>query len=138
MTQLTSQQVRQILDRAVEKAESMNLKICVAVADSGANVQGFLRMEKSFLGSADVSQRKAKTAVYFQCPTDVFGGIIDQEKLIGMDQVGGGLMAFGGGLPMLVNDELIGGVAVSGATAEEDKEIAAYAIAPQVSRVPEP
>jgi uncharacterized protein GlcG (DUF336 family) len=129
MNPINCKQAREILDRAVEKAESMDLRICVAVADSGANIVGFLRMDRAFLGSADVSQRKAKTAVLFQCPTDVFGTVIEQEKLIGMDQVGGGLMAFGGGLPMMINGELIGAVGVSGATAAQDKEVAAYAMA---------
>lgn len=129
MTQLNQQQVRQVIDRAVEKAEDMGLRICVAVADTGANVQGFLRMDKAFLGSAEVSQRKAKTSVYFQCPSDVFGQVIDQEKLIGMDLSNGGLMAFAGGLPIKVEEELLGGIGISGATAAQDKEIAEYAIA---------
>ncbi|MDO6805857.1 heme-binding protein, partial [Wenyingzhuangia sp. 1_MG-2023] len=92
------------------------------------NQVAFLRMDKAFLGSTEVSQRKARTAVLFQCPTDVFGQVIEQEKLLGMDQIDGGLMAFGGGLPILVNGELIGAVGVSGATAKQDKAIATTAI----------
>lgn len=128
MPMLSSQQVRLILDKAVEKATSLNVRICIAVADSGANIQGFLRMDKASLGPAEVCQRKAKTAVYFQCETDVFGKIIEQEKLIGMDQIGGGLAAFGGGVPVKIEGELVAAVGVSGATAAQDKEIAEYAI----------
>ncbi|MDP2548803.1 MULTISPECIES: heme-binding protein [unclassified Oceanobacter] len=128
MNPINCQQARQMLDDAVKQAEDMGLNVCISVVDSGANQVAFLRMDKAFLGSTEVSQRKARTAVLFQCPTDVFGQVIEQEKLLGMDQIDGGLMAFGGGLPILVNGELIGAVGVSGATAKQDKAIATTAI----------
>lgn len=124
MTGLTHQQVRNLIDTAVSSAEEMNLKVCIAIADSGANIQGFLRMNGAFLGSADVSQRKARTSVLFQCPTDAFGNVIEQEQLIGMDLSNGGLCAFGGGVPVYENEQFIGAIGVSGATAEQDAHIA--------------
>ncbi|WP_221794159.1 GlcG/HbpS family heme-binding protein [Oceanobacter mangrovi] len=126
---LTSQQVRQLLDQAVASATQMELQVCVAVVDSGANPLGFLRMDEAFLGSSDVAQRKARTAVLFRCPTDAFGKVIEQEKLLGMSGSNQGLCAFGGGLPILHNGQLLGGIGISGATAEQDQQIAAAALA---------
>lgn len=128
MTRLTDLQIRQMLSKAVEKAEEIGVQICVAVVDDGANLQGFLRMDNARLGPVDVSQRKAKTALYFHADTGDFGNVMREAHLTGIELIGGGLTGFAGGLPIRVGGEVIGGIGVSGATAEQDKEVAEYAL----------
>lgn len=128
MTRLTDQQIRLMLTKAVEKAEQIGVNICVAIVDDGANLQGFLRMDKARLGPVEVAQSKAKTAIYFHADTGEFGKVMRNANLTGIEMIGGGIMGFAGGLPIRVGDEVIGGIGVSGATAEQDKEVAEYAL----------
>lgn len=107
---------------AVEKAEAMGIRINVSVADVGGNEVAFLRMPGAFIHSIDIAKDKAYTAVSFGFPTSAWEEIFSQEEMlkVGMPHRDR-LVVFGGGLPIRVEDELIGGIGVSGGTAEEDE-----------------
>lgn len=128
MNRLVETRVDDILSRAREKAGELGVGVCIALVDSGAHLQAFLRMDRAILGSMDVAQRKARTAVLFPGDTGDFGRLVAQEKLLGMELTNGGVVGFPGGVPVFEGDELLGAVGVSGATAEQDLEIARYAI----------
>jgi len=106
---------------AVEKAESLKINICVSVCDSSGLELAFLRMNGSYIHSIDIAKNKAYTSASFKFPsgtwTDIFKevphleqGFSNRDKLI----------PFGGGLPLMLNDEVIGAIGVSGGTEEED------------------
>ncbi len=128
MAALTHLQIRQMLDAALAYADEHALAVAVSIVDSGAHLCGFQRSDKVSLGPIDVSQKKARTAVLFRCNSREFGSLIASEGLSGMEHTNGGLAAFGGGLPIVLNGEVAGGIGVSGATAEQDEAIARYAI----------
>jgi uncharacterized protein GlcG (DUF336 family) len=103
------------------------VSICIAVVDDGAHLKAFLRMDGAFPGAVDVAQGKARTSALFPMESGDFGRMIADERLLGMAQSNGGLMGFDGGVPVLDGTAQVGAVGVSGATAEQDRQIARYA-----------
>lgn len=115
---------------AVEKAESMGVRVNVAVVDRGGNLMAFLRMPGAFIHSIDLAIDKAYTAASFGFPTKAWMGAIGHDD--GMKfgfSARPRLVVFGGGLPIRVNGELIGGIGVSGASEAQDEECARAALA---------
>ncbi len=118
------------LQAAVARAAELGVRINVAVADSGGNLAGFLRMPGAFLQSIDIAIDKAYTAAGFGFSTK------DWMKLIGHDEgmklgfsARPRLVVFGGGLPIRVGGQLIGGIGVSGASEAQDEDCARAALA---------
>jgi uncharacterized protein GlcG (DUF336 family) len=116
-----------IAQGAIQKAEELGIKINVAVTDSSGVLMAFLRMPGAFLHSIDISIDKAYTAASFGFPTSQWMSIIENDPALreGIVQRPR-LVIFGGGVPVRIGDDLIGGVGVSGGSAEED-EICALA-----------
>jgi uncharacterized protein GlcG (DUF336 family) len=106
---------------AVEKAKELNIGISVCVVDSSAIEIALLRMNNSFLPSMGVARDKAYTSGGFGFPTMQWS-----EILQGNVQLQAGIVqrphvvTFGGGLPIMEGDELIGAIGVSGGSEEED------------------
>ena len=117
------------LEAAIAHAERIGVRINVAVADSGGNLAGFLRMPGAFLQSIDIAIDKAYTASGFGFSTK------DWMKHIGHDEgmklgfsARPRLVVFGGGLPIRADGALIGGIGVSGASEAQDEECARAAL----------
>jgi hypothetical protein len=70
---ITVQQAHAIIKAAMDKAKEINTKMDIAVVDAGGNLKGFMRMDGAWLGSIDISIKKAKTARYFDMPTGEIG-----------------------------------------------------------------
>ena len=118
---ISAEAVSVALEAAIGHAAKLGVKINVAVADSGGNLSGFLRMPGAFLQSIDIAIDKAYTASGFGFSTK------DWMKVIGHDEgmklgfsARPRLVVFGGGLPIRVGGELVGGIGVSGASEEQD------------------
>ena len=110
---------------AIAHAETLGIRINVAVTDSSGTLAAFLRMPNAFLHSIDIAIDKAYTAASFGFPTSKWGGAIGDDELlrIGLNQRKR-LVLFGGGLPMVEADQRIGGIGVSGGSAEQDEACA--------------
>jgi uncharacterized protein GlcG (DUF336 family) len=115
---------------AVAKAEALGIRINVAVTDASGTLMAFLRMPGAFLHSIDIAIDKAYTAASFGFPTSKWGGVIGDDELlrIGLNQRAR-LVLFGGGLPVVESGERIGGIGVSGGSAEQDEVCAAAGLA---------
>ena len=123
---VTFDQAQKIIDQAVSKANELNVKSCIAVLDSGANLKGFVRMDDAWVGSIDVAIKKAKTACYFAMPSGEIGKLSQPDSpLYGIEHSNDGLITFPGGVP-IVDEEgiLIGAIGVSGDTVENDHIVA--------------
>lgn len=110
---------------AVRYAESKGWKINVAVVDRGGNLVSFLRMPGAFIHSIDIAIDKAYTSASFGFPTKAWMGAIGHDD--GMKfgfSAQPRLIVFGGGLPIRVGDDWIGGIGVSGASEVQDEECA--------------
>lgn len=128
VAELSEAKVAGLLDRARSKAADLGVAVCIAVVDAGGHLKSFIRMDGSILGAVDVAQRKARTAAMFGAPSGEFGTLVVEERLLGMELTNGGLVGFPGGLPIYYAETLIGALGVSGATANEDLEIACAAV----------
>ena len=115
---------------AVGRAVELNVKVNVAVVDSGGHLAAFLRMPGSAFHSVDVAISKAYTAMSFGMPTSKWPDIVEtlsdpcKTSLPSVDR----LMTCGGGVPVEVDGQRIGAIGVSGATEKQDEEIAEYAV----------
>ncbi|ANW96460.1 PduO protein [Wenyingzhuangia fucanilytica] len=111
---------------AKEAAEKTGVLVNIAVVDAGANLKSFIRMDDSFLGSIDVSIKKAKTARYFNIATGELGKLTQPGGIIyNIELSNGGLVTFPGGIPIKNKQgKIIGAIGVSGGTIEQDHAIA--------------
>ena len=122
---VTLEQAESAVKEAKQKAQEMGLKMNISVVDAGANLVAFARMDGAWLGSADISMRKAKTARYFDMPTGELGKLSQPGgPLFNIEHANGGLITFPGGIPITNGSEVIGGIGVSGNTVENDHLVA--------------
>ena len=112
---------------AIEKAAQISTKMDVAVVDAGGNLKAFVRMDGAWIGSIDISIKKAKTARFFDMPTGEIGKLSQPGgPLYGIEHSNDGLITFPGGVPIKSADgTIIGAIGVSGSTVENDHEVAA-------------
>ncbi len=123
---ISLEQARAAVSAAIEKAKQINTKMNIAVVDVGANLKAFARMDGAWLGSIDISIKKAKTARFFDMNTGVIGGLSQPGgSLYGIEHSNQGLITFPGGVP-IKNKEgtVIGAIGVSGSSVENDHAVA--------------
>ena len=105
---------------AVTKAAQLGCKQNVAVVDDGGNLKAFGRMDGAALLGLEGCQRKAFTALFGVGTQDLYNAIKeDQSLVIGLSHFSRATMV-GGGLPIVVDGEVIGGIGVGGGTVDED------------------
>lgn len=123
---ITLEQAQAAVKASVEKAKKLDLKMNIAVVDAGANLMAFARMEGAWLGSIDISIKKAKTARFFDMETKELGKLSQPgEPLYGIEVTNGGLVSFAGGIPIKDhNGVVIGAVGCSGSTVDNDAKVA--------------
>jgi uncharacterized protein GlcG (DUF336 family) len=123
---ITLEQAERMIAAAKAKAVELDTKMNISIVDAGANILAFARMDGAWLGSADISLKKAKTARYFDFPTGVIGSLSQPGgSLFGIEHSNGGLISFPGGVPVK-NEEgvVVGAIGVSGSTVENDHAVA--------------
>jgi glc operon protein GlcG len=121
---VTIDQARKVLAAAVADSRKQNLPMAIAIVDTAGQLVAFERMDGTQTGSTGVSQDKAVSAAMFRRPTKAF-----QDAVAGG---GAGLRVLGlrgaspieGGLPIVVDGKIIGGIGVSGGTSEQDGVVA--------------
>ncbi|SEL51605.1 Uncharacterized conserved protein GlcG, DUF336 family [Aquimarina amphilecti] len=123
---ITLDQAEKIIIAAKEKSIALNTKMNISVVDAGANLVAFARMDGAWLGSLDISLKKAKTARFFDMNTGVIGELSQPGgALYNIEHSNGGLITFPGGVPIKnEKDEIIGAIGVSGSTVENDHAVA--------------
>lgn len=131
MTALTTQQARTAVDAAHARAADMGVKMNIAIVDAGANLMAFERMDGAWLGSIDISIKKARTARMFDMNTGDIGGLSQPGgPLFNIEHSNQGLITFPGGVPIRDSDgAVIGSIGVSGSTVEDDHEVAMAGLA---------
>jgi uncharacterized protein GlcG (DUF336 family) len=114
------------LEAARAKSEEMGVKMDIAIVDAGANLKAFARMDGAWIGSIDISIKKAKTARFFDMNTGIIGELSQPGgPLYNIEHSNDGLITFPGGVPLKnAAGEVIGGIGVSGSTVEDDHEVA--------------
>ena len=127
MSNITLEQARKVVDAAIKKSEELGVKMNIAVVDAGTNLVAFNKMDDAWLGSIDISQKKARTARYFNMDTGEIGKLSQPGgALYNIEHSNNGLITFPGGVVIKDgNRQIIGAVGVSGSTVEDDHAVAA-------------
>lgn len=107
---------------ALAEAKKQGWNVSIAVVDNGGELVGFLRMDNASLGSADISQAKARTAARLKRPTRALDSTLTAGRIAILALPG--VTPVEGGVPIVVNGEIIGAVGVSGATSAQDAQVA--------------
>lgn len=121
---LTLEGARTMIAAAKEYARKNNAPGgVIAVVDDGGNLVALERLDGTFSAGANISIGKAKTAVMFKRPTKVFEDIIKNGRtsMVALPD----FTPLQGGVPVMVDGQIVGGVGVSGASsAQQDEELA--------------
>ncbi|WP_262049426.1 GlcG/HbpS family heme-binding protein [Bradyrhizobium sp. Bra78] len=126
---ITLDEATLVADAARAEAQRHGWPMVVVITDSGGHLVLLYRLDQAQHGSVLVAQQKAKTAVDFRRPTGAFesaladGGL--HLRLLGMTN----LTPLEGGLPILRDGRVIGGVGVSGMQSTQDAQVAAAGLA---------
>ena len=128
--EITLEVAEKIIRAAKSKAEELKILEDIAVVDTSGNLKAFVRMDGAWLGSIDIAIRKARTARYFDMETGEIGKMSQPgQPLYGVEHSNGGLITFGGGIPVKdANGTVIGAVGVSGSTVDNDVKVANAAV----------
>ncbi|MFE1602298.1 GlcG/HbpS family heme-binding protein [Methylobacterium sp. ID0610] len=123
---VTIEQAQQAIEAARAKAAAIGTQMCIAIVDSGGNLKAFYRMDDAWVGSIDIAQKKAKTALFFGMPTGQIGQLSQPGgPLYGIEHSNDGLITFPGGIPIVDEDGVMSGaIGVSGSTVENDHAVA--------------
>lgn len=119
-----------ILAAAKAKAAAMNLKVNVAVVDDGGHLLAFARLDGARPASGYTAMTKAVTAATFRQETGPAPAKGDPDLLLSLSlqsaaaASGGKVTSLKGGVPVVVDGQVIGGVGVGGGSGEQDVEIA--------------
>jgi uncharacterized protein GlcG (DUF336 family) len=126
---ITLQQAEMLIAAAQLKAKEIGVPMNIAIVDAGANLKAFARMDNAWLGSVDISIKKAKTARYFDMESGDIGTLSQPGgPLYNIEVSNGGLISFPGGIPIKSAGEIVGAIGVSGGSVEQDREVAAAGI----------
>lgn len=121
---LTLKGAKKIIAAAVAEAKSKNAPgAAIAVVDDGGNLVAVERLDNTFAAGANISIGKARTAALFKRPTKVFEDIINKGRttMVALPD----FTPLQGGVPIIVDGQIIGGIGVSGAaSAQQDEELA--------------
>ena len=122
---------QRIIDAGVGHAQRMGIAACIAVVDESGILRAFHRMDGAALVTVASSQDKAFTAVGFGIPSHAWYPMIkdDPALLHGVPSAIERIVIFGGGIPITVDGQLVGGVGVGGGSHEQDREIAEASLA---------
>ena len=121
---LTLDGARHVIASAQAEARKVNAPGgVVAVVDEGGNLMALERLDGTFAAGANISIGKARTAVLFKKPTKAFEDVIKNGRtsMVALND----FTPLQGGIPIVVDGEVVGGVGVSGAaSAQQDEEVA--------------
>jgi uncharacterized protein GlcG (DUF336 family) len=128
---VTIDQAETAIKAARTEAKKRGTQMCIAIVDSGADLKAFFRMDDAWVGSIDISMKKAKTAIYFGMPTGEIGKLSQPGgPLFGIEHSNGGLITFPGGIPIVdAEGVMVGAIGVSGSSVDNDHAVAAAGVA---------
>lgn len=123
---ITLADARGIIAAAEKKAEEIGQPMNIAVADAGGNLVAHVRMDDAWLGSIDISIKKAWTSRAFDISTkDLAEHSQSGGQFFGINASNDGkVMIFAGGIPLKQGGRVVGAIGVSGGSGEQDQQVA--------------
>lgn len=123
---LTLNDARRVIAAAEAKAAELGQPMNIAVADGGGNLIAHVRMDGAWLGSIDISIKKAYTSRAFDIATkDLATHAQSGGQFFGIHASNDGrIMIFAGGIPLVQAGKVVGAIGVSGGSGEQDHAVA--------------
>lgn len=117
---------RRIIAAAEKKAAEIGQPMNIAVADAGGNLVAHVRMDGAWIGSIDISIKKAWTSRAFDISTkDLAEHSQSGDQFFGIHASNSGrVMIFAGGIPLKKGGQVVGAIGVSGGSGEQDHTVA--------------
>jgi uncharacterized protein GlcG (DUF336 family) len=130
MTKMNLELAKQLMEGAEKKAAELGIQMVISVVDEGGNLIAVHRMDDAWLASVDIAQNKAWTSVALKMPTsNLAEATVPHAELYGLNTTNNGrLVLFGGGIPLVENDKVVGAVGASGSAVEHDIQVAQAAV----------
>lgn len=125
---VSSKEAQALINAVIAEAERINESIAVAIVGPEGEPIAFLRMDEASPAASVIAQNKAYTSARDRKSTRKMGEFMldnDRPPAFWGDK---GITGFGGGLPIVQNNKVIGGIGISGLSEDEDERIAAIAI----------
>ena len=128
LTKMTLSAARELIRAVEEKAAEMGVKAVVAVSDAGGNTIAVECMDDAYIASYDIAVNKAFTVVSLKMPTKTLAELAAPGgSLYGIQFTNNGrIIIFGGGEPLMKEGKVLGGIGVSGGSAEQDTLLGEY------------
>lgn len=125
-TSISTELAHRVIAAAEDKARQIGHPMVIAVVDEAGVLKAFSRMDGAALLSVQVAQDKAYTAAGFGLSTDGWWDFIKNDPPLAAGATTGiaRLVIFGGGYPIKVGDQIVGGIGVSGGHYQQDMEVA--------------
>lgn len=123
---LTHDGAMKLLNAAIAKAKDMGVPQCISIVDAGGHIVALTRMDGAFAMSIETSLMKAMTAASYGEPTGNILAGVDIKLAIATQ---GKRINLPGGLPIIVDGHLVGGIGVGSGTGEQDRQVASAALA---------
>lgn len=119
---LSLELAKKIAEVAEAEAVKNNWTVVISIVDDGGNLVYLCRMDNTQIGSIEVSIQKARTAIFFKRPTKVFEDMVagGRNAILSLP----GVLPLEGGMPLILKDQIIGAIGISGAKSNEDGIIA--------------
>ncbi len=117
---------KKLIAAAESEAIARELKMVISIVDDGGNLVALHRMDDAWIGSIDIAQGKAWTAVAFKLETELLeAATIPGAELYGINTTNNGkVVVFGGGIPLVQDGKVIGAIGVSGSSVPNDVAVA--------------
>jgi glc operon protein GlcG len=122
---LTTEGALKLLSAAITKAKEIGVPECISIVDTGGHLLAFARMDGAFVQSIDSSLMKAMTAASYGEPTGNIAAGIDIKLAIATQ---GKRINLPGGLPIVIDGHVVGGIGVGSGTGEQDRIVAEAAL----------
>jgi uncharacterized protein GlcG (DUF336 family) len=123
---ITLEDARKVIAAAESKAKALGQPMNIAVADAGGNLVAHVRMDGAWIGSIDISIKKAFTSRAFDIATkDLAQHSQSGGQFFGIHASNDGrIMIFAGGVPLKRDGRVVGAIGVSGGSGEQDHAVA--------------
>jgi uncharacterized protein GlcG (DUF336 family) len=128
---VTLSDARRVIEAGEKQAAAIGQPMNIAVVDAGGNLVAHVRMDGAWIGSIDISQKKAYTSKAFDIATkDLAEHSQSGKQFFGIHASNDGkIMIFAGGVPLKKGGHVVGAVGVSGGSGEQDHGVAEAAAA---------
>ena len=127
---LSLDEARILVEGAEEKSREIEVPMCIAVVDESGYLVAFTRMDGAKISSIDIAIDKAFTGAAARKGTHVYNQLcVPGQPTFGIHVTNRGRFSIiGGGLPIVIDGEVVGGVGISAGTAEQDQVVAQGAV----------